>query len=131
MSPVRKAQITSVVAPAAIGPYSQAIRAGGFVYLSGQVPLDPLTGALVPGGVPEQTQRVLDNLSAVLQAAGLSLSRVVKTTVYMTDLGKFAEMNAVYAKAFRDPAPARATVQVSALPKGAQVEIEAVAWSGG
>ena len=126
-----KAAVCSAEAPAAIGPYSQAIRAGGFLFVSGQVPLDPRTGTLVPGGVAEQTQRVLDNLAAVLRAGGLTLAEVVKTTVFMTDLGRFAEMNEVYAKAFPAPAPARATVQVSALPRGAQVEIEAVAWGGG
>lgn len=125
---MKKTAVTSAEAPAAIGPYSQAVKAGDFLYMSGQVPLDPKTGALVEGGVKEQTQRVLDNLAAVLAAAGLGLSDVVKTTVFMTDLGRFAEMNEVYAKAFAAPAPARATVQVSALPKGAQVEIEAVAW---
>lgn len=125
---MKKTAVTSAEAPAAIGPYSQAVKAGDFLYLSGQVPLDPQTGALVAGGVKEQTQRVLDNLAAVLAAGSLGFSDVVKTTVYMTDLGSFAEMNEVYAKAFAAPAPARATVQVSALPKGAQVEIEAVAW---
>lgn len=125
---MKKTAVTSAEAPAAIGPYSQAVKAGDFLYLSGQVPLDPKTGALVEGGVKEQTQRVLDNLSAVLAAGGLGFSDVVKTTVFMTDLGRFAEMNEVYAKAFVAPSPARATVQVSALPKGAQVEIEAVAW---
>lgn len=125
---MKKTAVTSAEAPAAIGPYSQAVKAGDFLYLSGQVPLDPKTGALVEGGVKEQTQRVLDNLAAVLAAGGLGFSDVVKTTVFMTDLGRFAEMNEVYAKAFSAPAPARATVQVSALPKGAQVEVEAVAW---
>lgn len=128
---MKKITIASAEAPAAIGPYSQAIRAGGFIFISGQIPLDPGSGALVPGGVREQTQRVIDNLSAVLKAGGLSMADVVKTTVFMTDLGRFAEMNAVYATAFPDCAPARATVEVRALPKGAQVEIEAVAWGGG
>ena len=125
---MKKTVVVSAAARAAIGPYSQAVRAGGFLYLSGQVPLDPKTGLLVAGGTAEQTRRVLDNLAAVLSAAGLGLADVVKTTVFMTDLGAFAEMNKVYAEAFPAPAPARATVQVSALPKGAQVEIEAVAW---
>lgn len=125
---MKKTAVTSAEAPAAIGPYSQAVRAGDFLYLSGQVPLDPRTGALVPGGVKEQTRRVLDNLAAVLAASGLGFADVVKTTVYLTDLGTFAEMNEVYAAAFAAPAPARATVQVAALPKGAAVEIEAVAW---
>lgn len=127
---MNKAVVSSGEAPAAIGPYSQAIRAGGFLYLSGQVALDPRSGGLVPGGVGEQTRRVLDNIAAVLKAAGLTTADVVKTTVFMTDLGSFAEMNQVYAQVFAAPAPARATVQVSALPKGALVEIEAVAWGG-
>lgn len=126
----KKTVVSSPDAPAAIGPYSQAVKAGGFLYLSGQVPLDPKTGLLAAGGVAEQTRRVLDNLSAVLAAAGLGLPDVVKTTVFMTDLGAFGDMNKVYAEAFPAQAPARATVQVSALPKGAQVEIEAVAWCG-
>ena len=114
-------------APKAIGPYSQAVDAGAFVFLSGQVALDPATGAMVPGGVAEQTDRVLKNLQAVLAAAGLPLTRVVKTTVYLVDLGEFAAMNEVYARYFPADPPARATVQVSALPKGARVEIDAVA----
>lgn len=128
---MKKTQVSTAEAPAAIGPYSQAIRAGGMVFVSGQVPLDPKTGAVVEGGVREQTRRVLDNLAAVLAAAGLGMGDVVKTSVFMTDLSRFAEMNEVYASAFPAPAPARATVQVSALPKGALVEIEAVAWGGG
>ena len=128
---MKKTQISTAEAPAAIGPYSQAIRAGSMVFVSGQVPLDPKTGALVEGGVREQTRRVLDNLAAVLKASGLTMADVVKTSVFMTDLSRFTEMNEVYASAFPAPAPARATVQVSALPKGAMVEIEAVAWGGG
>lgn len=114
-------------APAAIGPYSQAVRAGEWLICSGQIPLDPATGNMVEGGVPEQTAKVLENLKGVLQAAGLDMANVVKTTVFMTDLSKFGEMNEVYAKAFVEPFPARAAVQVCALPKGAQVEIEALA----
>jgi 2-iminobutanoate/2-iminopropanoate deaminase len=121
----RKA-IVSGGAPAALGPYSQAVDAGGFVFCSGQVGLAP-DGTPVEGGVAAQTERCLENLAAVLSEAGLSLDAVVKTTVFMTDLGKFAEMNEVYARRFRAPFPARATVQVSALPKGLAVEIEAVA----
>ena len=119
-------------APAAIGPYSQAIRAGEWVFCSGQIPLDPETGKMIDGGVREQTRKVLENLRAVLQAAGLDFRNVVKTTVYMTDLGKFAEMNEVYAEAFKgiESYPARAAVGVVALPKGVQVEIEAVARKG-
>lgn len=113
-------------APAAIGPYSQGIAAGDFVFVSGQVPLRA-DGTFVEGTVAEQTEQSLKNILEVLLAAGLTMDAVVKTTVYMTDLGKFSEMNEVYAKRFKAPFPARATVQVSALPKGAAVEIDAVA----
>ena len=118
-------------APAPVGPYSQALRAGPWLFLSGQIPLDPATGQLVTGTIESETQRVLDNLRAVLAADGLSFADVVKTTVFMTDLGDFPKMNEVYAKAFGEARPARATVQVSALPKGARVEIEAVAFAAG
>lgn len=114
-------------APAAIGPYSQAVVAGGWAWASGQIPLDPATGALVTGSVAVQTERVLANLKAVLEAAGAGPDTVVKCTVYMKDLGKFAEMNEVYARFFPEKPPARATVQVAALPKNADVEIDAVA----
>lgn len=117
--------ITTQKAPAAVGPYSQAVRAGQFVFLSGQIPLAPETGALVAGGVTEQTEQIFANLKAVCEAAGGSLSRVVKCTVFMTDLAHFQAMNDVYAKHFREHKPARSTVQVAALPKGASVEIEA------
>ncbi len=117
-------------APAAIGPYSQAVRAGNLLFCSGQIPLDPATGTMVPGGIEEQTRRVLANLEAVLSAAGLALSSVVKTTVYLADLSDFPAMNAVYAKFFVQAPPARATVQVAKLPAGAKVEIDAVAVSG-
>jgi len=113
-------------APGAIGPYSQGISAGDMVFVSGQTPLRP-DGSFVNGTVAEQTEQCLKNILEVLLAAGLTMDDVVKTTVYMTDLGKFAEMNEVYAKRFRAPFPARATVQVSALPKGSAVEIDAVA----
>ncbi len=119
--------ITTDQAPKAIGPYSQAIRVGHFVHTAGQIGLDPATGELVPGGIEEQTRRVLQNLSAILDAAGSSLSRVVKTTVFMADLGEFARMNAVYAEFFPPNPPARSTVQVAALPRGAKVEIECLA----
>jgi len=120
--------VTSLSAPAAIGPYSQAIDAGDFVFLSGQVPLDPKTGELVKGTIELETERVLDNLGAVLEAAGCSFSDVVKTTIYLTDLGDFQAVNGTYAKRFNAEAPpARATIQVSALPKGARVEIDAIA----
>ena len=118
-------------APAAIGPYSQAVKSGGFLFCSGQIPLDPATGKLVEGGIGEQTERVLRNLEAVLAAGGASLGTVVKTTVYLVDLGEFPAMNAVYARFFPGDPPARATVEVSKLPAGARVEIEAVAAAGG
>ena len=114
-------------APAAIGPYSQAIRAGGFVFVSGQIPIDPATGQFVSGGVGEQTRQVLKNLSAVLEAAGSGLDKVVKTTVFLQDMKEFAEMNEVYATFFPDAPPARATVAAAGLPRDARVEIEAVA----
>jgi 2-iminobutanoate/2-iminopropanoate deaminase len=117
-------------APAAIGPYSQAIVVGQTVYCSGQIPLTP-AGELVTGDIATQTRQVLDNLAAVLAAAGGGLAEVVKTTIYCTDLGDFATINEVYGSYFASPAPARATVQVAALPKGAAVEIEAVAVLGG
>lgn len=118
--------IITTKAPAAIGPYSQGITAGEMVFVSGQTPLRA-DGTLVEGTVAEQTEQCLKNVIEVLLAAGLTADAVVKTTVYMTDLTKFAEMNEVYARKFRAPYPARATVQVSALPKGAGVEIDAVA----
>ena len=114
-------------APAAIGPYSQAIRAGGFVYVSGQIPIDPATGQFVSGGIGEQTERVLQNLSAVLEAAGSGLNMVVKTTVFLADMQEFAQMNEIYAKFFTEAPPARATVAAAGLPRDARVEIEAVA----
>ena len=114
-------------APQAIGPYSQAIRAGDLLFLSGQVGLDPKTGALVEGGLEAETTRALENLAAVLEAAGAGLHRVVKTTVFLIDLGDFQAMNAIYARAFGDTRPARSTVQVSALPRGARIEIDAIA----
>ena len=117
-------------APAAIGPYAQAVVAGGFVFVSGQIPLDPASGALVAGGAGAQAERALVSLQAVLEAAGSGMDRVLKVTVYMTDLGRFAEMNAVYERFFPQDPPARATVQVVALPRGVAVEIEAVALAG-
>jgi len=116
-------------APAAIGPYSQAIKAGGFVFASGQIPIDPQTGEFVAGGIAEQTERVLTNLAAVLEAAGSSLGQVVKTTVFLADMAEFAAMNEVYGKFFGDLPPARATVAAAGLPRNARVEIEAVALS--
>jgi 2-iminobutanoate/2-iminopropanoate deaminase len=114
-------------APKAIGPYSQAIRVGDFVFCSGQAGLDPATGSLVAGGIEAETLRVLQNLAAVLEAAGSSMGRVVKTTVFITNMDEFQKMNAVYAEFFPAPPPARSTVQVSRLPKDACVEIEAIA----
>jgi 2-iminobutanoate/2-iminopropanoate deaminase len=117
-------------APRAIGPYSQGIAAAGLLFLSGQVPLDPKTGALVQGTIQEEVARVLDNLKGVLEAAGSGLDGVVKTTVYLTSLSDFEEMNEAYARAFGDGRPARSTVQASALPRGARVEIDAIATLG-
>jgi 2-iminobutanoate/2-iminopropanoate deaminase len=114
-------------APRAIGPYSQATRANGLLFTAGQVGFDPATGELVDGGIAEQTARVLENVRAILQAEGLELASVVKTTVFLVDMADFAEMNTVYAGAFGDHRPARSTVAVAALPRGARVEIEAVA----
>jgi 2-iminobutanoate/2-iminopropanoate deaminase len=114
-------------APRAIGPYSQATRANGLLFTAGQVGFDPATGELVDGGIAEQTARVLENVRAILQAEGLELASVVKTTVFLVDMADFAEMNTVYARAFGDHRPARSTVAVAALPRGARVEIEAVA----
>ena len=119
--------ISTADAPAAIGPYSQAIHAGELVFLSGQVPIDPRTGELVGGDIAAQTERVLDNLGAVLAAAGCGFGDVVKTTIYLVDLGDFQAVNQTYARRFTAAPPARATVQVSALPKGARVEIDAIA----
>ena len=114
-------------APGAIGPYSQAVVAGNMVFASGQIPLDPRTGTMVAGSITEQTNRVLLNLTAVLEAAGGGLASVVKTTVFLADMNDFQEMNAEYARHFGDHKPARAAVQAAALPKGARVEIEAIA----
>jgi len=122
--------VSTQAAPAAIGPYSQAIRAGDFLFVSGQIPLDPATGTLVDGDVRAQTRRVLENLSAVVAAGGASLDRVVKTTVYLVDMNDFPAMNEVYASYFGSPAPARATVQVGRLPKDVRVEIDAVVHLG-
>jgi 2-iminobutanoate/2-iminopropanoate deaminase len=120
--------IHSDKAPKAIGPYSQAMRTGpGFTFLSGQIPLDPATGELVPGDIRAQTERVMQNLEAVLHAAALQFHHVVKTTIYLVDLADFAAVNEVYGKSFPKAPPARATVQVAALPKGARVEIDAIA----
>jgi 2-iminobutanoate/2-iminopropanoate deaminase len=122
-----KESVTSKDAPAAIGPYSQAIRAGDLVFLSGQIPLDPATGEIVAGDITAQTRRVIENLRAVLAAAGCGFGNVVRTTIFLVDLGHFAKVNEIYGAAFEAPFPARVTVQVAALPRGAQVEIDAIA----
>jgi 2-iminobutanoate/2-iminopropanoate deaminase len=119
--------ISTTNAPAAVGPYSQAIVAGDLVFCAGQVPLDPATGEVLQGTIEEQTTRVLRNIGAVLDAAGVTFGDVVKTTVFLVDMGDFAAMNGVYAGFFPDPPPARSTVAVAGLPKGARVEIEAIA----
>lgn len=123
--------VTSAGAPAAVGPYSQAIVAGGYVFCSGQVGLDPASGQLAGEGITEQTQRALANLAALLEAAGASPAAVVKTTCFLTDMGDFAAFNEAYGAFFGDPPPARSTVGVAALPLGARVEIECIARLGG
>ena len=122
-----KTVISTAEAPTAVGPYSQAIAAGRFVFCSGQIPLEPATGTLIEGDISAQTGRVLQNLAEVLRAHDLGMEDVVKTTVFITDLAQFGEMNAAYAKHFPVDPPARSTIQVAALPKGANVEIEAIA----
>jgi len=124
---LHKKIVTTTSAPAPIGPYSQGVIAGGFLFLAGQVPIDPATGELVTGDIEAQTERVIQNLTAVLQEAKLGLEQVVKTTIFLADFGDFARVNAVYARHFSKEPPARSTVQVSALPKGARIEIEVVA----
>ncbi|HSL22134.1 MAG TPA: RidA family protein [Vicinamibacterales bacterium] len=119
--------ISTDQAPKAIGPYSQAIRAANLLFVSGQIPIDPSTGNLVGGDIAAQTRRVFDNASAILQAAGASLDNVVRTTVFLADMGDFAAMNEVYAGYFRSPAPARSTVQAARLPKDARIEIDLIA----
>lgn len=119
--------IATEQAPQAIGPYSQAIKANGFLFASGQIPLDPVTGQVKEGGIAEQTEQVLQNVAAVLEAAGTSFERVVKTTVFLKDLGDFAAMNEVYGRYFSQHPPARSTVEVARLPRDVKVEIEVVA----
>lgn len=123
-------QISTQNAPSAIGPYSQAIEVNGFVYASGQLPIDPATGAFPEGGVKEQTRQSILNVKAILEEAGLALSNVVKTTVFLADMGDFAAMNEVYSQFFAQPFPARSAIAVKALPKGALVEVEVVAARG-
>lgn len=122
-----KQAISTKDAPGAIGPYSQAVKSGDLLFLSGQIPLDPATGQLVTGDIATQTRRVMENLRAVLAAAGCTFADVVRTTIYLVDLGHFATVNEVYGSYFEPPYPARATVQVAALPKGAHVEIDVIA----
>ena len=119
--------ISTEKAPAAIGPYSQAIQVGNLVYTSGQIPIDPATGMIVKGGIKEQTLQSLTNVKAILEEVGLTMSNVLKTTVFMVDMGDFADMNSVYAEFFTEPYPARSAVAVKTLPKGALVEIEVIA----
>ena len=122
-----KTQITSPTAPAAIGPYSQAIAANGFLFISGQLPIDPATGNFAEGGIRELTRQSLENVKSILAEAGLTLADVVKTTVFLADMSDFAAMNEVYAEYFTAPAPARSAVAVKTLPKGGLVEIEVIA----
>jgi 2-iminobutanoate/2-iminopropanoate deaminase len=120
--------VSTAAAPAAIGPYSQAIKAGDFLFASGQIPLDPATGTLVTGGIAEQTHQVLKNLAGVLAAAGVGFDKVVKTTVYLSDMADFAAVNEIYATYFPQPAPARATIQAAKLPRDVKVEIDLIAY---
>jgi len=122
-----KTVIATPEAPKAVGPYSQAIAVGDLLFCAGQIPLDPATGELVAGDVSAQAERVLQNIAGVLRANGMTFANVVKSTVFMVDLAHFAAMNTVYAKYFTEPFPARSTIQIAALPKGAQVEIEVIA----
>jgi 2-iminobutanoate/2-iminopropanoate deaminase len=123
-----KSIVNTAAAPAAIGPYSQAVRVGNMVYTAGQVAIEPATGKLIEGGVPEQTRQAMINVQAIVEAAGSDMAQVVKTTVFLQNMGMFAEMNAVYGEFFPDAPPARSTVEVSNLPLGALIEIEAVAF---
>jgi 2-iminobutanoate/2-iminopropanoate deaminase len=125
-----KTVIATEAAPTAIGPYAQAVRAGQWVFLSGQIGLDPASGEMVAGGVMAEAERVLENLRAVLAAAGLGVEHVVRTTIYLVDLADFARVNEIYGRVFTAPFPARATVGVAALPRGARVEIDAMAMAG-
>lgn len=126
-NPIMKQSITTPLAPAAIGPYSQAVEAGNTIYISGQLPVDPATGQFADGGIKELTTQSLTNLKHILEAAGLGLANVVKTTVFLTDMADFAEMNEIYEQFFAAPYPARSAIAVKSLPKNARVEIECVA----
>ena len=123
--------ISTNEAPAAVGPYSQAVRIGSTVYCAGQIPLDPKSGQIVSKDISEQTRRVLDNISAILKAEDLLFENIVKTTIFLTDLADFQTVNEIYASYFKQAPPARSTVQVAALPKGARIEIEAIAVAEG
>ena len=125
--PTDPSEVRTRAAPLPVGPYSQAVAAGGFVFSAGQIPLDPATGDLVPGDIKAQTERVLQNVKAILDDQNLTFANVVKSTVFLTNLGDFAGMNEIYAKYFTSDFPARSTIQVAALPKGASVEIEVIA----
>ena len=122
--------ISTTEAPGAIGPYSQAVRTGGFLFCSGQIPLDPKSGQIVSGDIAAQTRRVMDNITAVLKAESLTFDHVVKTTIFLTNLGDFQTVNEIYGSYFKQDPPARSTIQVAALPKGANVEIEVIAIAG-
>jgi 2-iminobutanoate/2-iminopropanoate deaminase len=125
-----KTVIKTAQAPQAVGPYSQAVRAGGFLYVSGQIPLDPATGQIVDGDIRAQARKVLENIRAVVEAAGLSLAQVVKCTCFLKDMEHFAQFNAVYAEYFGEDPPARECVQVARLPRDALVEVSAILWAG-
>ena len=127
---MKKEEIKTNHAPAAIGPYSQAVRAGRFIFLSGQIPIEPSTGEIASGGAGAQTRQVLRNLQSVLEAAGGTLNNIVKTTVYLKDISNLQEMNSAYAEFFKAPYPARATIEAARLPKNVEIEIEAVAVVG-
>jgi len=131
--PVTLAHMKKIIstneAPAAIGPYSQAVRSGRFLFCSGQIPLDPKSGQIITGGIATQTRRVMDNIASVLRAEGMTFDSIVKTTIFLTNLDDFQKVNEIYGSYFKQDPPARSTVQVSALPKGANVEIEVIAAS--
>ena len=130
MTRERKTIISTPKAPAAIGPYSQAIRSGDLLFISGQIPIDPENGELIKGDAGEQAERVLKNLQAILEAAGMGLEHVVKTTLYLKSLGNFEKVNSIYKRYFPNNPPARSTIEVSGLPKNAEIEIEAIAYFG-
>lgn len=127
MSPQSREAVSSANAPKAIGPYSQAIKANGFLFVSGQVAFDPATGSIIAGGIEQQTEQVMKNLSAILQAAGSGWDKVVKTTVFLKNMGEFGQMNEVYGKFFKNAPPARSTVEVARLPREVSVEIDVIA----